>query len=59
MALAVKWGFAAYWRSTGQWPDFCSAPNLPYDCRAEVAKLALSNPALNSMGEVNKASIPY
>ena len=26
MALAVKFGFAAYWRSTGQWPDFCKRP---------------------------------
>ena len=59
MALAVKLGFAAYWRSTNQWPDFCSAPSLLYDCKAEVAKLAVSNPTLTPMEEVQKASIPY
>lgn len=46
MALAVKFGFAAYWRSTDRWPDFCSAPDLPYNCKAEVEKLAAGNPAL-------------
>jgi DNA-binding winged helix-turn-helix (wHTH) protein/TolB-like protein len=39
MPLARKLGLVVYWRSTGQWPDFCSAPGLPYDCRSE-AKLA-------------------
>jgi DNA-binding winged helix-turn-helix (wHTH) protein/TolB-like protein len=46
MALAVKFGFAAYWRATGQWPDFCQAPGLPYDCKAEVDKLAEDDPEL-------------
>jgi TolB-like protein len=59
MALAVKLGFASYWRSTDQWPDFCSAGDLPYDCKAEVAKLAVANPALRPMAEVNRAPIPY
>ena len=22
------------------WPDFCSEPDLPYDCKAEAAKLS-------------------
>jgi DNA-binding winged helix-turn-helix (wHTH) protein/TolB-like protein len=40
MKVANRLGFVAYWRTTGQWPDFCSTPNLPYDCRAEAAKLS-------------------
>jgi class 3 adenylate cyclase/TolB-like protein len=39
MALAAKLGLIAYWRSTGKWPDFCSEPGLPYDCKTEAAKL--------------------
>lgn len=46
MPLAVRLGFAAYWRSTGQWPDFCKTPNLPYNCKAEVEKLAIRDPEL-------------
>jgi hypothetical protein len=49
MPLAVKFGFAAYWRSTGHWPDFCKAPDLPYDCKAEVEKLAANDPELKPM----------
>ena len=29
-----------YWRKTGRWPDFCAAPALAYDCRAEAARVA-------------------
>ena len=32
-------GLVDYWRTTGKWPDFCSDPSLPYDCKAEAAKL--------------------
>jgi hypothetical protein len=39
MQVAAKLGFVDYWRSTGQWPDFCSEPGLPYDCR-DAAKAA-------------------
>jgi TolB-like protein len=46
MLLAVGFGYAAYWRSTDNWPDFCSAPDLPYNCTAEVAKLAENDPSL-------------
>ena len=28
-----------YWKSSGHWPDFCYAPDLPYDCKKEAAKL--------------------
>jgi DNA-binding winged helix-turn-helix (wHTH) protein/tetratricopeptide (TPR) repeat protein len=40
MSLAAKIGLLDYWRSTGKWPDFCAQPGLPYDCKAEAAKLA-------------------
>ena len=34
MPLAKRLGLLDYWRSTGQWPDFCKAPDRPYDCAA-------------------------
>lgn len=40
IALAAKLGVAEFWRRTGQWPDFCSAPGWPYDCRRVAATLA-------------------
>jgi TolB-like protein len=40
MALAARWGLVDYWTRTGKWPDFCSGPGLPYDCKSEAAKLA-------------------
>ena len=39
MPLARNLGLVDYWRSTGQWPDFCSEPGLPYDCRAAARAL--------------------
>ena len=50
MPLARKLGLVAYWRATGQWPDFCSEPGLPYDCRSEAVKGAASRPILGSIG---------
>ena len=38
MAAASRLGFIRYWRSTGNWPDFCSDPTLPYDCKEVAAK---------------------
>jgi hypothetical protein len=40
MRTAAKLGLVDYWRSSGHWPDFCSQPALPYDCKAEAAKWA-------------------
>ena len=37
MPLAAKLGLVDYWRASGKWPDFCEAPNRPYDCRATAA----------------------
>jgi DNA-binding winged helix-turn-helix (wHTH) protein/tetratricopeptide (TPR) repeat protein len=33
MPLTESIGLLAYWRETDRWPDFCSEPDLPYDCR--------------------------
>ena len=38
--LAAQFGLVDYWRATGQWPDFCHDPTLPYDCKAEAARIA-------------------
>ena len=40
VALAGKLGLVAYWKGAGHWPDFCGAPGLPYDCKAEATRLA-------------------
>lgn len=40
MAIMNRWGQLDYWRKSGEWPDFCMRPDLPYDCKAEAAKLA-------------------
>ena len=40
MPLAARLGLIDYWRASGQWPDFCAEPGLPYDCKAEAAKAA-------------------
>ncbi|HVN01979.1 MAG TPA: TIR domain-containing protein [Caulobacteraceae bacterium] len=39
MQLAARLGLVNYWRATGAWPDFCAEPGLPYDCKAEAARL--------------------
>lgn len=38
--LTAKAGYVKYWRSRGVWPDFCSDPGLPYDCRTEATHVA-------------------
>ena len=38
MQLAAHTPLLRYWRTTGNWPDFCSEPDLPYDCKKEAAK---------------------
>ena len=40
IALAARFGVVDYWQRTGVWADFCREPDLPYDCKAEAAKLA-------------------
>jgi tetratricopeptide (TPR) repeat protein len=38
IGLAAKLGLLAFWQRSGAWPDFCSDPELPYDCKKEAAK---------------------
>jgi tetratricopeptide (TPR) repeat protein len=40
MMLSKQLGLVDYWQSSGHWPDFCFDPRLPYNCKAEAAKLA-------------------
>jgi len=40
MQLAARIGLVEYWRTSGHWPDFCTEPGLPYDCRAEADRPA-------------------
>jgi hypothetical protein len=45
MPLMQRFALIDYWRTTGHWPDFCSEPGLPYDCKAVAAKLAAASPS--------------
>ena len=38
MDVANRAGLLPFWRKTNIWPDFCSDPQLPYDCRKEAQK---------------------
>lgn len=40
LRVAQRFGLLDYWQTSGQWPDFCFEPDLPYDCKKEAAKLA-------------------
>jgi tetratricopeptide (TPR) repeat protein len=37
IAAAAHIGLLQYWVKSGKWPDFCSDPTLPYDCKKEAA----------------------
>jgi hypothetical protein len=37
MPLARRLGLVDIWRTSGLWPDFCTDPDAPYDCRARAA----------------------
>lgn len=39
MRIAQRYGLIDYWSQSGKWPDFCAESGLPYDCKAEAAKL--------------------
>lgn len=40
MRVANRLGLVKYWQTTGNWPDFCYAADLKYECRLEAAKAA-------------------
>ncbi len=39
LLVAKRFGLLDYWIKSGEWPDFCFDPELPYNCKAEAAKL--------------------
>ena len=39
IAAAARLRLLRYWEKSGRWPDFCSDPKLPYDCKTEAAKI--------------------
>ena len=39
MRVTQRLGLLDYWEKSGNWPDFCAEPDLPYNCKAEAAKL--------------------
>ena len=39
MVIMKQAGLLDYWRTSGKWPDFCFETDMPYDCKAEAAKL--------------------
>ena len=39
MEVAARIKLVNYWQTSGHWPDYCSEPGLPYDCKAEAAKV--------------------
>lgn len=39
MPLVNELGLLRYWNLNDRWPDFCGLPGLPYECRAEAARL--------------------
>jgi len=43
MIVAKQLGLIDYWRARRKWPDFCFEPDLPYDCKKEAARYAISN----------------
>jgi len=43
MELLEATGQLEYWLQTGTWPDYCSAPELPYDCE-EAARQFRAKP---------------
>ncbi len=43
MQIAQRLSLIDYWRTSGKWPDFCFDPDLPYDCKAEGAKISPLN----------------
>ena len=39
MRVAKQLGVLDYWRTSGNWPDFCFEPDHPYDCKAVAGSL--------------------
>jgi hypothetical protein len=37
---AARAGLVRYWLTTNKWPDFCSDPSYPLNCRVEAQRVA-------------------
>lgn len=44
MRVAARLGLLQYWRSSGNWPDYCFDADLPYDCKRVAAQVAQAEP---------------
>ena len=60
MPLAERLGLVDYWIATDKWPDFCSEPDLPYDCRAaaRAARAHAVPPVVSTGSTMNPAAAP-
>ena len=59
IGLAARLGLLAYWLKSNVWPDFCSEPQLPYDCRAEAARLKQRAAAHNWLSLSRRGPVRY
>jgi len=44
-----------YWLETGNWPDYCAHPELPYDCEEAAQRYILSEPRDHGIGDDHQA----
>lgn len=44
-----------YWLETGDWPDYCADPELPYDCEEAAQRYILSKPRDHGIGGDHQA----
>ena len=42
--IAARAGLVRYWLTTNKWPDFCSDPTYPIECRAEAKRVVALGP---------------
>jgi tetratricopeptide (TPR) repeat protein len=58
MPLAERLGLVDYWIATDKWPDFCSEPDLPHDCRtaARAAQAHAFAPVVSTASTTNRAA---
>jgi hypothetical protein len=48
--IAAKAGLVRYWVTTNKWPDFCSDPTYPLNCRAEAKRVIDLSPPAEAVG---------
>lgn len=42
--LVARFGLTDYWLKSGHWPDFCTEPGLPYDCKTAARAANAARP---------------